>query len=303
MSTRRRGCKPFLPSAITGSVRSLPNKLDELHACVQYQQSFRMCIVCGLLRLGFMISFLTRMYASTASRCSEQTDRKKLVKSRRRSACLYEQAVVQPQQHVPTFTQCTPDAEILTVSAPPYYLPREFSHVVVVTVYVPPSACAREAAKRIVDHVHDLDTRSPDTIKIVTGDFNHCEISKMLPGYQQQVECTTRGQRRLDLFYCNARDARDACTSASLPPLGRSDRNLVSLLPKYRPRVQREPLQTRSVQVWSAASQDTFKGCFECTDWSVFEDTASSVSELADTVCSLCRKRDTQETGQDLFAQ
>ena len=50
--------------------------------------------------------------------------------------------------------------------------------------------------------------------------------------------------------------------------------------------MQREPPQTRSVQDWSAASQDTLKGCFECADWSVFEDTASSVSELADTVCS-----------------
>ena len=69
------------------------------------------------------------------------------------------------------FTQCTPDAELLTVSAYPYYLPREFSHAIVVTLYVPPSTCAKEAAERIVDHVHDLDIRSPDAINIVTSDF------------------------------------------------------------------------------------------------------------------------------------
>ena len=40
------------------------------------------------------------------------------------------------------------------------------------------------------------------------------------------------------------------------------------------------------MQDWTTASRDTLKGCFECTDWSVFEDTASTASELANTVCS-----------------
>ena len=38
-----RSFKPFLPSAIIGNVQSLPSKLDELHSCVQNQQSYRMC--------------------------------------------------------------------------------------------------------------------------------------------------------------------------------------------------------------------------------------------------------------------
>ena len=53
-----------------------------------------------------------------------------------------------------------------------------------------------------------------------------------------------------------------------------------------RPRVQLVPPQTRSVQKWSTTAWDSLMGCFECTDWLVFEDTAYNISELADSVCS-----------------
>lgn len=35
---------------------------------------------------------------------------------------------------------CNPDIELLVVSLRPYYLPRQFSHVFAVTVYIPPNA-------------------------------------------------------------------------------------------------------------------------------------------------------------------
>ena len=62
--------------------------------------------------------------------------------------------------------RCSPAVEILTVGIPPYYLPREFSHVL---MYVPPSTDAKEATDTIASHVHDLDDRAPDAIKIITG--------------------------------------------------------------------------------------------------------------------------------------
>ncbi|KAI3352795.1 hypothetical protein L3Q82_019369, partial [Scortum barcoo] len=37
---------------------------------------------------------------------------------------------------------CCPDLELLAVSLRPYYLPREFSHVITVCVYIPPRADA-----------------------------------------------------------------------------------------------------------------------------------------------------------------
>ncbi|XP_035994564.1 uncharacterized protein LOC105924182 [Fundulus heteroclitus] len=50
------------------------------------------------------------------------------------------------------------------------------------------------------------------------------------------VTCATSDSKTLDLFYANV---KDAYTSASLPPLGRLDHNLVYLLPHYIPLVFR----------------------------------------------------------------
>nr|KAG5703768.1 hypothetical protein BaRGS_009566 [Batillaria attramentaria] len=58
-----------------------------------------------------------------------------------------------------------------------------------------------DAAEAIVSHVHDLDTTAPDALKVITGDFNHCDVTKVLPGVH----------------------------------------NMVRLEPRYTPRVQREP--------------------------------------------------------------
>ena len=147
----------------------------------------------------------------------------------------------------------------------------EFFQVIVTNVYMSPTAHTKEAVSMIADHVHDLENCTPDVAKIVTGDFNHCDLNKALPGYQQQVMCTTHGDRTLDLFY---RNIKDAYTSALLPPLGRSDHNLVSLLLRYKPRMQREPPVMKTLRKWTKDAWDALKGCFDCTDWSVFTDTS-----------------------------
>ena len=51
----------------------------------------------------------------------------------------------------------------------------------------------------------------------------------------------------------------------SLPPLGRSDHNIVQLIPRYRPLVQREPTVTRTIKEWS--------------------DDAVDINELTESVC------------------
>ncbi len=44
---------------------------------------------------------------------------------------------------------CNPDLELLTLSARAFYLPREFSTVVLSCVYVPPSASVKAAAEQV----------------------------------------------------------------------------------------------------------------------------------------------------------
>ena len=70
-------------------------------------------------------------------------------------------------------------------------------------------------------------------------------------------------------MYANVRDAYKA---TPLPPLGKSDHNLVFLHPKYTPKVRRQPTTTRSFRKWSPEAEDALRDCFESTDWSVLQD-------------------------------
>ena len=76
---RKRGFKPFLPSAIIGNVQSLQNKLDELHACVQYHQTFRTCSMLCFTETWLHDNILDNRIVCpwTVLQCLEQTDRKK----------------------------------------------------------------------------------------------------------------------------------------------------------------------------------------------------------------------------------
>ncbi|KAI4887226.1 hypothetical protein NFI96_028269, partial [Prochilodus magdalenae] len=81
------------------------------------------------------------------------------------------------------------------------------------------------------------------------------------------VKCSTRENRTLHL-YANVK----AAYSKALPPLGRSDHNLVVLTPQYKPLVQRQPASTRTVRKWSPEAVESLQGCFEATQWDVLCD-------------------------------
>ena len=70
----------------------------------------------------------------------------------------------------------------------------------------------------------------------------------------------------MDLLYSNTKDAYSA---SALPPLGRSDHNLVLLTPQYVPEVQRQPVSTRVVRRWTREACEALRDCFETTDWGV----------------------------------
>ena len=95
------------------------------------------------------------------------------------------------------------------VSAQPYYLPPEFTHVLVVCVYIPPSANDKEAADQIASHVHNQ-IPVPPTVKVVMRRFNYCDIKKVLAAYQQQVTCQTHEDNTTDK--CSATAGHKNCT-------------------------------------------------------------------------------------------
>jgi len=95
---------------------------------------------------------------------------------------------------------------------------------------------------------------------IISGDFNHVTLHSSLSAFYQYVDCCTRENRTNDLLYANV---KDAYTAISLPPLGRSDHNLVFLQPHYKPKVVREPITIRSFRKWSPGVEEALQDCFQ----------------------------------------
>ena len=103
---------------------------------------------------------------------------------------------------------------------------------------------------------------------IVMGDFNSLKIDSHLPHYKQFVTFPTRDDKILDMFYCNIKDSYSAYKKA---PLGASDHNMIHLLPKYRHIIKREKPTEVQVTKWSTERVEVLRGCFDITDWLVFQ--------------------------------
>ena len=130
--------------------------------------------------------------------------------------------------------------------------PREFTQVIVFAVYTPPDAAC--------DVLHSVtssrQTQHPKALFLISGDFSHASLFSTLPTFTQYVTCHTRDNKTLDLLYANIKEAYN---SSPLPPLGRSDHNLVHLLPVYKPLVNRQPVETRTVKAWTEESEEALR--------------------------------------------
>lgn len=102
---------------------------------------------------------------------------------------------------------CMDELEPLSISLCPFYLPREFGHVIVTALYIPPSANITRASQTIYQCIEKLQTASPGTPKIILGDFNICKLDSVLPTFEQYLSCYTRGEKQLDLCYGNIKEA------------------------------------------------------------------------------------------------
>ena len=176
---------------------------------------------------------------------------------------------------------CSPNLEILTVSLRPYYLPREFSHVIHSTIYIPDRKVAKHGEDELFSAIQDIERQSPDALHIIDGDFNHGSLKRCNSRYYQHVNCNTRGNARLDLCYSNV---KDAYTCKALPKLGDSDHNLVLLSPKYRPIVQCHQPETITIKQWDDNAVEELQSCFECTEWDMFIEVNPDLNELTDTI-------------------
>ena len=79
----------------------------------------------------------------------------------------------------------------------PFYLPREFTAILVVAVYLPPDPSSEgkeEALGELYRAISEQQTAHPDGLLIVAGDFNHANLKTVLPKIYQHVDFPTRGK-------------------------------------------------------------------------------------------------------------
>ena len=126
-----------------------------------------------------------------------------------------------------------------------YIIYSEFSHGIIIALYIPPSANLTLAWDIIHFAVAHLQTQHLSAFIAIARNFNQVTIATT-----QYVSFTTREERTVDLLYANTKDAYNC---SPLPPLGRSGNILVHLNPCYVPLVKSPPATTLSQpeRIWS----------------------------------------------------
>lgn len=155
---------------------------------------------------------------------------------------------------------CHQDPKLLAISLQPYCLPREFSHMITICVYIPTRADTAIVCEMIHTESARLKTQHPEAFMIISGDFNQATLDSTLAAFHQLVDYPTRNNRTTDFLYANVRDGYRV---TPLPPLGKSDHNLIYLQPHYTPQYKRQPITTPSIRRWSPEMEDALRDCYE----------------------------------------
>ncbi len=147
---------------------------------------------------------------------------------------------------------CSPHLEHLSIICRLFYLPREFSSIIVTDVYIPPQADTSLALSKLHDELCGYINKHPDAASIIAGDFNKANLKKVMPNFHQHVSCPTRGPNILDHCYIQFKNGYKA---RSLPAFGKSDHAAIFLTPEYKQRIVQEPPVEREVTRWSSHSE------------------------------------------------
>ncbi len=162
---------------------------------------------------------------------------------------------------------CSPHLEHLSIICRPFYLPREFSSIVITSVYISPQADTSLALSNLHDVLSRYNNKHPDAAFIIAGDFNKANLKKVLPNFHQHISCPTRGLNTLDHCYTPLKNAYKA---HSLPAFGKSYHAAIFLTPEYKQRIFHEPPVEREVMRWSSHSEAMLQASLDDVDWDMF---------------------------------
>ncbi|XP_047677771.1 uncharacterized protein LOC125146069 [Tachysurus fulvidraco] len=127
------------------------------------------------------------------------------------------------------YTDNTPDYEVMDVSIKPHDHPQDDPPLTFIHVYIPGPNFDKAAADITRIYCNAL-ARSGYGRVFLLGDFNRCNITTLIDYLLcQYITCPTRRNNTLDRCYGHVPGAyRSVCR----PPLGRSDHNVIHLIPK-----------------------------------------------------------------------
>ncbi len=289
---RANPTRPALPTLMLSNVRSLENKLDLIQLTRSTQHEARDCCV-----FVFTETWLNDNIPDSAIQLNKLTcyraDRDKTLsgKSRGGGLCLYinkewcNNAAVLSKH-------CSPLVEFKFVKCRPFYLPREFTAIVIAAVYIPPCANAKDVLRELYSAISEQQTNNPDGFFIIAGDFNHANLKTVLPKFYQHVNFATRGNNILDLVYTTVKNAYKAVPR---PHLGYSDHISVMLIPAYRPLLKLAKPVQKLITIWPENATSTLQDYFQCTDWNMFKEAATYnnhtvLQEYTETVTAYIKK-------------
>jgi len=115
---------------------------------------------------------------------------------------------------------CLPNLEHPMISCHPFYLPQEFSTVIMTAVYIPPRADTDVVLSALHDVLCRHQTQHPDTAVVVAGDFNRANLKKVMLNFRQHITCVTRGEKNFGPLLYAIRERLQGCLSSPVRQVG-----------------------------------------------------------------------------------
>ena len=128
---------------------------------------------------------------------------------------------------------CSPEVEYLMISCRPQYLPREFSSVFFVAVYIltQTDAGTKSALNELYTVISKQENAHPEMAPLVAEDFNARKLKSILPHFYQHVKCATREKKKLYTTFTTHTETRTKLSLAL--HFCKSDHNSILLIPAY----------------------------------------------------------------------
>ncbi len=165
---RKRAHSPPLPSILLTNVQSLENKMDDLRARMSFQWDIRDCNILCLTE-----TWLTPSVPVTAVTPSDnfsvlRMDRTaEAGKNKGGGVCfMINKKWCDPRNIYILSRSCSPHLEHLSIICRPFYLPWEFTSIIVTAVYIPPQADTGLALSKLHDELSGYINKSTNTLTL-----------------------------------------------------------------------------------------------------------------------------------------